>query len=405
MENVAITGAGVISSVGLGLDGFIDGLEAGRTGTRRAPWARPDEGRHAWYSPVPDFDPRRWLDERTVTGTVEFSQYAVIAADQALEMAGLEPSSDTGVVFGTAMAGASALAGAQHLLETEGPAAVPRKLQIQAWANLAAGHIAMRHGLHGPLMTVSTACAAGLDALGYAVRLVRSGEADVVIAGGSEHAFSEVLYQAQLNYGMSGGVEDPRLATMPFDTRRSGLVEGAGAAMFVLEGLDHARARGAEVLGVVSGYANVSDAFHPSAPEPSGRWEAESMMRAIRQAGCEPADVDGIVAHATSTPKGDDAEIAAINTVFGDRPDSLHVTSLKGNVGHTGGASGAMGVAVALHVLRSGRLPHLPTTEQPEPAARFHIVTERPTVADFSVIQVNSFGFAGQDSSMVLRRA
>lgn len=404
MRRVAITGIGVVSPIGASYESFTRGLDEGRIGTVRAPWADPERGRHAWYAPVTgDFDAAAWLDERTMRGTVEFSQFALVAAEQAIRMSGLEPPPDTAVVMGTAMAGASAIAGAQSQLDAAGPEAVPRRLPIQVWANLAAGHIAMRHGLHGPSMTICTACAAGTDAIGLGTQYIRSQLADVVVAGGTDHALSEVLYQAAVNYGASQGIADRELASAPFDIRRSGVLEGAGAAVLVLEDYARARRRGARVLGTVEGYAALAEAYHPSAPQPDGAWEAEVMRRALVDAGAEPAQVSGIVAHATSTPKGDAAEIAAINDVFGGR-ESLHVTSVKGSVGHTAGASGPMGVAAALHAFDRGRLAHLPTTTQVEPDARFHVVTDRPAEGDFEYIQVNSFGFGGQDSSLVLRR-
>ena len=277
MEQVAITGVGVISALGSGFDSFTEGLDTGRWVVEPAPWADPPSGRHAWNSPVSSFDPARWIDERVRSGTDLFAQYALAAAAQAVQDHGadLEPER-TGVVIGTTMAGAGSLVEAQRLLDTKGPQAVPRKLNIQAWPNMAAGQIALRWRLHGPLLTVSTACASGLDAIGTAAEMIESGRADVVIAGGTERGLSEVLYHSQTAYGMSGAVSDPALATMPFDRRRSGLVEGEGAAVVVLERADRARARGARVYGLLRGYASLSDGYHPSSPDPSGRWEAEA---------------------------------------------------------------------------------------------------------------------------------
>lgn len=405
MEQVAITGVGVISALGSGFDSFTEGLDTGRWVVEPAPWADPPSGRHAWISPVSSFDPARWIDERVRSGTDLFAQYALAAAAQAVQDHGadLEPER-TGVVIGTTMAGAGSLVEAQRLLDTKGPQAVPRKLNIQAWPNMAAGQIALRWRLHGPLLTVSTACASGLDAIGTAAEMIESGRADVVIAGGTERGLSEVLYHSQTAYGMSGAVSDPALATMPFDRRRSGLVEGEGAAVVVLERADRARARGARVYGLLRGYASLSDGYHPSSPDPSGRWEAEAMRRAQRHADLGPDDIRAVVAHATSTPKGDSVEITAINEVFGRRGDSLHVTSVKGNVGHTGAASGAMGVLVALHAMATGRLPHIPTTSQVEEGADFSVVVGSPAVGDFDRVQVNAFGFGGQNCSVVLER-
>jgi 3-oxoacyl-[acyl-carrier-protein] synthase II len=214
-----------------------------------------------------------------------------------------------------------------------------------------------------------------------------------------------VLHHSQASYGMTTKVTDPALASMPFDRRRTGLVEGEGAAVFVLESLEHARARGARIHGVLAGYGSLSDGSHPSSPDPSGLYEARAMRDAQRTAGLDPADVTGLVAHATSTPKGDTVEIEAINQVFGDRGGSLHVTSIKGNVGHTGAASGGMGLLLALHAIGTGRLAHIATTHEVEAGAMFHVVTEKPAVGDFPTVQINAFGFGGQDSSLIVTRA
>lgn len=404
MPAVAITGVGAITALGLSAEDFTRALDDGRTAISPAPWADPDEPA-SWTSSITGFDPRDWMDDRLVDGTDLFAQYALAAAQQAVADYGEELGPATGVVIGTTMAGVTSLTEAQRKLDLVGPQAVPRKLNIQAWPNMAAGQIAIRYSLHGPLLTVSTACASSIDAVGTAMGMIATGRADVVIAGGTERGLCEVLHHSQASYGMTNKVTDPAMATMPFDRRRSGLVEGEGAAVFVLESLEHARARGARIHGILAGYGSLSDASHPSSPDPSGIWEAQAMRDAQRTAGLDPADVTGIIAHATSTPKGDTVEIDAINQVFGDRGDSLHVTSIKGSVGHTGAASGGMGLLLALHAITAGRLAHIPTTHEVEEGARFHVVTEKPAVGDFHTVQVNAFGFGGQDSSIIVRRA
>jgi 3-oxoacyl-[acyl-carrier-protein] synthase II len=405
MKPVAVTGVGVVSALGHTFDEYVGNLDAGVSVVRQAPWADPANGRHSWISPVTGFDPTRYLDAKTAEGTDLFTQYALAAAQQAIADRGLDLDPSAGVVLGTTMAGVTTLVGAQRLLDTEGPDAVPRKLNIMVWPNLAAGQVAIAHHLHGPLLTVSSACASGLDAIALGTDWINAGRADVVVAGGTERGLCDVLYYSQLSYGMSQVVADPALATMPFDRRRTGLVEGEGAAVVVLEDLEKARARGARIYGVIRGYASLADGYHPSAPDPSGEWEAAAISRAQAAAGVTPGEVDGVIAHATSTPKGDTAEKIAINAVFGDRRGSLPVTSIKGSVGHTGAASGPMGLLLALHAIDSGRLAHIPTTHEVEDGARFDVVTDRPHEGRFDVMQVNSFGFGGQNCSIVVGRA
>ncbi|WGX96080.1 beta-ketoacyl synthase [Nocardioides sp. L-11A] len=401
---VAITGIGAITALGHSPAEFTAALDEGRTALFPAAWADPGSPA-SWASTVSGFDPLDWMDPRLADGTDLFAQYALAAAQQAVEDHGQPLEPGTGVVIGTTMAGVTSLTEAQRRLDLVGPEAVPRKLNIQAWPNMAAGQIAIRYALHGPLLTVSTACASSIDAIGTALGMIQTGRADVVIAGGTERGLCEVLHHSQASYGMTNQVTDPMLSTMPFDRRRTGLVEGEGAAIVVLENLERARERGATIHGVLAGYGSLSDGSHPSSPDPSGSYEAQAMRDAQRMAGVTPDEVTGLVAHATSTPKGDTVEISAINQVFGERDDDLHVTSIKGSVGHTGAASGGMGLLLALHAIATGRLAHIPTTHEVEDGARFHIVTEKPAVADFHTVQVNAFGFGGQNSSIIVRRA
>lgn len=284
---VAITGIGAITPLGASPEEFTRALDDGRTAISPAPWSDP-EAPASWAAMVADFDPLDWMDARLVDGTDRFAQYALAAAQQAVEDHGepLEPG--TGVVIGTTMAGVTSLTEAQRQLDLVGPEAVHRKLNIRAWPNMAAGQIAIRHALHGPLLTVSTACASSIDALGTAMGMIQTGRADVVIAGGTERGLCEVLHHSQASYGMTNPVTDPALATMPFDRRRSGLVEGEGAAVFVLESLERAIARGARIHGVLAGYGSLSDGSHPSSPDPSGIYEAQAMLGAQRMAGVSP---------------------------------------------------------------------------------------------------------------------
>ena len=356
MRDVAITGIGVISCIGQSADEYFTRLDAGEHGVTAAPWAEPEAGRPAWIAPVADFDPAAWLDERVIAGSDTFTQHALAAAIQAVRDAGgdFDPLR-TGVVLGVTMAGARALLDAQHLLDTGGPDAVPRKLNIQVWPNMAAGQIAIHYGLHGPLLTVSSACASSLDAIGTAARMIGTGQADVIIAGGTECGLAPALAYSQRSYGMSNPPDRADRASLPFDVHRCGVVEGAGAAVVVLEDAGRAARRGTHIYAMVTGYASLSEGFHPSSPEPSGRWEAEAMRRAQRDAGLAgPQAVDAVIAHATATPAGDLTEARAINEVFGEHAAELPVTSIKGHVGHTGSASGVMGLLAGLHGMQRG---------------------------------------------------
>lgn len=411
MTGVVVTGRGAVSPFGVGVDRMLAGLWSDSVAIAPAPWAT-DGNPFAWWAVVPGFDPAAWMDEKVVAGTDLFAQFALVAAIEAVADAGftrLDPVR-TAVVHGTSMGGTRALLKAQHVVETAGPSAVERKTMIQIWPNMAAAQIAMRWGLHGPQLTVCTACASALDAIGVARSLIRAGEVDVAIVGGTEGGlpladgsadgeFVPALYVGQAAYGMTTAERAADRASLPFDVHRSGIVTGEGSAALVLESAEHARARGARVHAELVGHASLADAYHPSSPHPEGRWEAETMRRALADAG--GVAVDALVAHATATPKGDAAEIAAINAVHGGR--GLPVSSLKGHLGHTGAASGAMGVIAAAHAMRVGSFAHTAGTRDVDPLVDFAVVTGRAVAMEVSVVQVNAFGFGGQDASVVVR--
>ena len=325
---VAITGMGAVSPLGVGADALCEGLLAGRLGIRRAPWVADDDPAPALLGALSeDFDPHDWMDDRVVAGTDPFARIGLAATVMALRQAGLEERLDplrTAVIAGTSMGGMNALAKAQWAYDTRGPGQIDPKVMIQIWPNMAASQICMRDQLHGPTLTVATACASSLDALGTAARYLTVGLADVAITGGIEGAYDAsdggadggwvpATSHAGTSYGMQTPSLDPTRAMLPFDAHRGGIVSGEGAAFFVLESEEHARRRGATVLAWVRGYGSLADAHHPSSPEPSGRWEARAMELAQADAGVSPADVDVLVAHATGTPKGDQAEIRALN--------------------------------------------------------------------------------------------
>jgi 3-oxoacyl-[acyl-carrier-protein] synthase II len=409
MSDVVITGAGMVSSLGQDVETFWSGLLAAEVAIHEAPWA--DDEHFAWWSGVRDFEPERWVPPRVASGSDLFALFALAAADQALRQADL-PELDarrTGIAIGTSMGGTNALLKAQHQLETGGPDAVDPKTMIKIWPNMAAGQIGMRYGLHGPSLTFCTACAASLDAIGAAGEWIRAGRADVVIAGGTEGgfgpregAFVPSVFYSQAGYGVSGTGRERLRASMPFDVDRNGIVVGEGAAVVIVESREHALRRGAPILGTIEGYASLADSYHPSSPEPSGEWEAEAMAAALADAGLAASDVDAVVAHGTSTPKGDSAEIRAINRVYSD--GAVKVTSIKGNLGHPSGAAGSQGVVAALGALREGQLPPTAGTSRVDPEAQFEVVTGKPAPITSGHVQINAFGFGGQNASLVLGR-
>jgi 3-oxoacyl-[acyl-carrier-protein] synthase II len=267
----------------------------------------------------------------------------------------------------------------------------------------------MQWQLHGPCLTHSTACASSLDAIGTGARMIASGQVDVALAGGTEgglahgvgdDGFVPASAYSRYRYGMGAAVTSARRACLPFDVDRAGMVMGEGSGMFVLESAEHARRRGARVHAWVQGWGTSSEAYHPSTPNPSGEWERLAMQLAATEAGIGPRQIDVLAAHATGTPKGDIAEIAAINAFFAGASPS--VMSIKGTLGHPAGAAGALALVAAIEGMHRGLVVHTGGTTNPEPAIDFALVLGRPQARDISWIQANAFGFGGQNASLVL---
>ncbi|OAI40960.1 hypothetical protein AYO38_00840 [bacterium SCGC AG-212-C10] len=409
-HEAVITGMGVVTAFGTDVNTFYDELAAGTVAIKPTPWMPKDSGLYAAL--VQGFVPTDWMSPKVAEGTDRFAQYALAGTKMALDSAGISQLDPlrTAIIFGTAMGGTGALQRAQSLLERDGPDAVPRKTQIQVWPNMAAAQVAMEYDLHGPSLTLCTACASSIDAIGTATRFIQAGLADVAITGAMEGSNSNIdfmpaLSANQISYGMVSPTTDHTKACRPFDRDRSGIAGGDGGGIFVIESREHAEARGAKVLGVIRGYGSLSDGYHPSSPEPSGKWEAMVMRQALDDAGLgDGAGVAAIYAHGTGTPAGDAAEIRAINDVYGYRGRDMLVTSLKGHFGHPGGSAAALNLAAALVGMQRGEVLPTASTTTPDPEIGFTLVLDKPQKADTSLIQLNAFGFGGQNASMIISR-
>ena len=413
---VAITGAGAVSAYGLGTASFYEGLMSARPVIEELALPGLEENARAWGSVVGDFDLPDWMSGRVRDGTDVFAQWAMVAAEQAIVESGaqLDPLR-TAVVLGTSLCGVQSIMRAQYEIDTGGASAFPRKTMMKALTNMGAAQIAMRHGLHGPSLTVTTACASTLDALGTAGRLIEFGLADAAVvggveagetmtSGGAEGDFVPAMAYAPAMFGMHSSVSSPEEACRPFDVNRAGIAGSEGATAFLLERADVAESRRAKVLGHLSGYGAVSDSHHPSAPEPSGRWEERAMRLALEHSGFEPGDVDCLYAHATGTPVGDPPEIRAINAVYGVCKNPLPVTSVKGHFGHAAAASGGMSLISGLCNMAENRFVNTANTTDPDPEIRFDVLLEAPAPLDIDVFQVNAFGFGGQNASVIVSR-
>ena len=405
-----------MSAYGTGVDAFYKGLMSSQPVIKAIELPGAEELGSVWWSEVTDFSPLDWMNDKVRDGSDVVAQWALAAAEQAITQSELNLNPlRTAVVQGTSLCGVQSLMRAQFELDKHGPSAYPRKTMMRVLTNMGAAQIAMRHDLHGPNLTVATACASALDAIGTAARLIVSGQADAAIAGGTEagHSlassgaddeFVPAMLYAPAMFGMQSDEEDVTNACRPFDVNRSGIATSEGSTGFVLERVEHANARGAEILGYVLGYSSLSDAYHPSAPDPSGQWEALAMKQALEESGLGEDGVDCLYAHATGTPVGDTPEIRAINRIYGSREDPLLVTSVKGHFGHAAAASGGLSLIAGLYNMGENLIVNTANTTDVDPEARFDVVLAKPRALEIDAFQVNSFGFGGQNASIIVSR-
>jgi 3-oxoacyl-[acyl-carrier-protein] synthase II len=392
MDGIVITGRGVVSPVASGVDAFFDallGMEGGIS----------DEG----VAPCADFDPETVMTPKEARRTDRFAQLAIAAADQAADEAGLVDGVDprrVGVIVGTGVGGLTTLQRECTTWLQEGDRSVSPLFVPMMMPNAAAGQIAMRRGLHGPGFSIASACSTGAHSIGEAARMIARGEADAMLAGGTEAALVGLCIAAFRRMGALSRVGESR----PFDTRRDGFVMGEGSAVLALEREEHARARGAKILARVTGYGASNDAFHITQPEENGRGAVEAMTAALEDADLSPSDVGYVNAHGTSTPINDRVETVALRQVFSD--DGPPVSSCKGAVGHTLGAAGAIEALACVEALRRGALPPTLGLEDIDPeCAADHIAGAPREAPDLRVALSNSFAFGGQNATLVLQAA
>jgi 3-oxoacyl-[acyl-carrier-protein] synthase II len=402
MEQVAVTGMGIVSPIGSTTDDFWQNLIAGT----RAITAIPGDSRlsgNALWAAVPDgFVETAALPAAALRNTDRFTQYAMVATEQALREAQLQPPARTAAILGNTMGGLPYVADAQARFLEDGARSVTPKLMALVIPNMAAARIAMHWRLHGPQLTISTACASSVDAIGVASGMIERGEIDVAIAGGSETLLSPLVYESLVRAGALSRNTDVNRASRPFDVDRDGFVMGDGAAIVVLERVEHARARGARVLARVRGYGSVADAHHITSPDPSATYEVLAMRDALEAARDEGRNCRVVYAHATSTVVGDAAESKAIGEVYSGR--RAIVTSIKGHMGHSMASAGAMSLIAGVLGMHGGRIPQTLGTQRLDPATGFDLVTGSALETVYSVFQVNAFGFGGQNASLVVSR-
>lgn len=423
-RRVVVTGLGAVTPLANGMQATWDGLLGGKCGIKRMrPSAADDSCRSNKLSDRGSSFPTTLagIVERgsqagqfpgsdsilCPRGTPDFIDYAVHATREALSMSGWSARTAAekdraGVAIGSGIGSLEDVRDAYHTLEGRGyrrltPHFIPRIL-----INLAAGHVAIEHGLRGPNHAVATACATGAHAIGDAYRFIKHGDADLMVCGGTEGSVHEPALAgfARMNALSTRFNDQPEHSSRPFDKERDGFVLAEGAAVLVLEEMEHALERGAHVLAEVRGYGLTGDAHHIAAPTEDGDGPRRAMLAAIDESGLSPETIGYVNAHATSTPLGDAAEGRAIDQVFGQRR-SLLVSSTKGATGHLLGAAGSLEAAFSILALRDGLVPHTLNLDTPDPVFHFAHAKDAPVKAELDAVMSNSFGFGGTNVSLV----
>lgn len=407
-QRVVVTGMGVVSSVGLDLPAFWESIRAGRSGIRRLEEYNAQAYPTQIAGRIPEFTTPEFLDRKKVRHMARFSQLAVTAAHEALRDAGLGHALENdraGVYVGSAVGGMDVAQAAADDLRTKGGSRVSPFFIVMSPANMAAYHVAEVFRVLGYNNSCVTACAAGTQSIGEAVEVIRRGDAEIMIAGGTEAGYCELgLASFCAGRAFSTRNDEPERASRPFDQGRDGFVGGEGAGIVVLERLDCALERGAKIHGEVLGYGCSNDAHHLIAPDPTGAGAVRAMRAALRRAGVPAEAIDYINAHATSTQLGDVAETLAIKKVFGEQAYDIPVSSTKSMVGHLFGAAGAVEGITTLLALRDGILPPTINLEQPDPECDLDYVPNVARPAPIEVAMSNSFGLGGQNAVAVFAR-
>lgn len=410
MKRVVITGLGAVSPIGLDTESFWNGITNGKLGV--GPITAFDASGYPCRvaAQINDFNPEQYFDRRTTQRMARFTQFALVAGDQAAKSAGLTEPLDSaqkaGVVIGSGIGGLEADSDAHRKLFEKGPSRVPAMTIPKMIVNEAAGNLAIRYGLRGPAHALATACASGTDAIGHAFDLIRLGRADLMFAGGAEATIIEfgIAVFCAVKALSTSFNDTPEKASRPFDAARDGFVMGEGAGIMVLESLEHAMKRGAPILAELAGYGVTCDAYHLTAPNPEGIGAASAIQMALADANLTTADIDYINAHGTSTQANDPVETKAIKSVFGDDAYRLKVSSIKGGIGHCLGAAGGLEAIATVLAIRNRFFPPTLNLDRPDPACDLDYVPNIGQTGEIRAALSLSLGFGGHNSVIAIKR-
>jgi 3-oxoacyl-[acyl-carrier-protein] synthase II len=407
-KRVVISGVGAIAPNGLGKEALWDALISGKSGIGKITAFNADVFPTRIAGEVSDFDPADYLDHKEIRRLDRFCHFAVATSGMAMDDAGLAEGTfvpeRAGVLVSSGIGGIITMEKQHVILREEGPRRLSPFVVPMMIVNMASGHVSIRYGLKGPNMCIVTACATGTNSIGEAYRMVKHGNADIMLAGGAEAAISGL--------GMGGFCaartlstrnDEPERASRPFDKDRDGFVMGEGCGVVVLEELGHAQNRGARIIAEVAGYGATADAYHMTTPDLDGDGAMRAMMLAVEESGLQPTDVDYINAHGTSTDYNDKIETLAIKRVFGDHAYKMALSSTKSMTGHLLGAAGGVEAVITALTIQNGVIPPTINYDTPDPECDLDYTPNKAVKREVKVALSNSFGFGGQNAVLLLK--
>ncbi len=412
MRRVVVTGIGALTPIGLDINAYKEGLFNGVSGAGPITHFDPDQYRTKFACELKGYDPQNYFHRKEVRKLDPFSQYAIITADEAIANSGIDFEkvnlAKAGVIWGSGIGGFEVLESEiSYAAQNEGPPRYNPFLIPKLIIDIAAGHISIKYGLRGVNYGIASACATSTHALAVSMDTIRIGRADVIVTGGSEAAVTKTSVGGFASMkALSPRNDDPATASRPFDRDRDGFVIGEGAGGFVLESLEHAKARGANIIAEIVGAGMTADAHHITAPHPEGLGATQVMIDALADAKMNYTDIDYINVHGTSTPLGDRAECKAIKKVFGDHAYNLNISSTKSMTGHLLGAAGAIEVIAGLFAMTEGVVP--PTinhfTDDPEIDPKLNFTFNEAQERKVNAFLSNTFGFGGHNASVIFKK-
>ena len=406
---VVVTGLGAVTPIGLGAHEFWRAAAAGQNGVSRLTRFDPDDFSSRMAAEVKDFRPEDWIDRKAAGRLDRFSQFGLSSAGMAFRDAGLDQAvfdgNRAGVIIGSGIGGSETIERGQALIQVRGPKSLNPFFVSKVLINMCASAVSIAYGLKGPLSAPSVACSTGANAIGDAFRILQRGDADLMLAGASEACLTPLAYGGFCaTRSMSRRNDQPERASRPFDKGRDGFVMGEGAGVVVMESLEHARRRRARIYAELVGYANTADAYHITAPGPTGDGMVRAMSLALADAGIPPTGIGYVNAHGTSTVLNDRIESRAIEKVFGEQARRLKVGSIKSMIGHLMAAAGAVAFISTALSLWTGLVPPTINGDEPDPECRLDYIRHGAEHISLEAAMTNSFGFGGGNACLVLRR-